>query len=279
MVRNNEERFGPRSKGGEETPATAPENLLQFVTPTEFVEIPSRGKGYPVDHPLCGKETIEIKYMTAKEEDILISKSLIKKGIALDRLISNLVVDKNINASTLLSGDRNAIVIAARASAYGHLYKTQVTCPSCETKQKYAFDLTEPEITNGEMPIDYDVKTLDNGNYLIKLPISDFEVEVKLLRGSDEAKAMKILNDKKKESSIVSEQLKLFIVSINGHDQASVINYFIENAPSSQTRMLREAYDSISPNVRVKGDFECSNCGFEQVMEVSLGADFFWPDK
>ena len=279
MVRNNEERFGPRNTGGDETPVTAPESLLQFVTPTEFVEIPSRGIGYPVGHPLCGKETIEIRYMTAKDEDILTSRSLIKKGIALERLISNLIVDKTIMPSTMLSGDRNAIVIAARASAYGHLYKTTVTCPSCQAKQKYAFDLADPDVYHGDETNEYNIKTLDNGNYLITLPVSNFEVEVKLLRGEDEAKAVKIINDKKTENSLISNQMKLFIVSVNGHNQPGVIQYFIENAPSSQTRMLREAYDLVTPNVKIKGDFECEKCNHEEAMEVSLGADFFWPDR
>jgi len=106
----------------EDTPVRGP-NPMDFVTPTEFVDLPSLGK-YPEGHPLKGKESIEIKYMTAKDEDILTSRSLLKKGMAIDRLINNLIKDQNIDPAHLYIGDRNAIIIHARASAYGTDYKT-----------------------------------------------------------------------------------------------------------------------------------------------------------
>ena len=93
------------------TPA-APASL-SYVTPTEFVELPSRGKFYSTDHPLHGKEVIEMRYMTAKDEDILTSPALLKNGIAINRLIENLIVDKNIVIDSLLVGDKNAIILAA----------------------------------------------------------------------------------------------------------------------------------------------------------------------
>ena len=129
MVRNNIDRAGARSNSADET-VTDADTLLNFVTPTQFVDLPSKGKGYPQGHPLCGKETVEIKFMTAKDEDILTSKDLLKKGVAIDRLIQNLLVDKNIRSSDILLGDRNAIIISARSSGFGHLYNTNVTCPT-----------------------------------------------------------------------------------------------------------------------------------------------------
>ena len=95
------------------------ENPFSFVVPTEFVELPSKGIFYPENHPLHAKETIEIKQMTAKEEDILTSRALLKKGVALDRVISSIIMNKNISTNDLLVGDRNAILIAARVSGYG----------------------------------------------------------------------------------------------------------------------------------------------------------------
>ena len=111
------------------TPA-APASL-SYVTPTEFVELPSRGQFYPADHPLHGKDVIEMRYMTAKDEDILTSPALLKKGIAIDRLLQNLVVDNNINPNNLLIGDKNAILLAARISGYGEEYPVTLQCNSC----------------------------------------------------------------------------------------------------------------------------------------------------
>ncbi len=114
--------------------------------PTEFVELPSQGKYYPARHPLHNKESVKVRQMTAKEEDILTSRTLLKKGIALDRLLTNIIVDKSIDPQALLVGDRNAIIISTRVSGYGSEYSTKVSCPSCGTAQPYVFDLHEAVI-------------------------------------------------------------------------------------------------------------------------------------
>ena len=136
--------------GGASQPDTAvPPALSQgagdggfsFVVPTEFVELPSEGRFYPESHPLHNQDVIEIKQMTAKEEDILTSQTLLKQGVALDRLLQSLIVDKRINPASLLSGDRSAIIVAARRSGYGSVYESQMNCPSCGTKQEFSFNL------------------------------------------------------------------------------------------------------------------------------------------
>ena len=281
MRRNNEDRVGPR-RGGDESPSVSAESVLQFVTPTEFVELPSKGQGYSLGHPLNGQETIEIRYMTAKDEDILSSRSLLRSGVALDRLISNVIVNKNINSSELLVGDRNAILIAARSSAYGHVYKTKVTCPSCLEVVKKGFDLTDPKRYDGEDYGDYDVEKLDNGNYIVVLPRTKFKIEVKLLTGKEEQSMIKQLSKKKNKNetdSLISQQMRLMIVSVEGHAGKGTIDYFIDNIPALEARYLRDAYNSITPDIKVSGNFECPSCGYEQELEVPLGADFFWPDR
>ena len=121
-VRNNMDRLGTNDQT-ETKAAPAALSPLNFVAPTEFVELPSKGQGYSSDHPLSGKDVIEIKFMTAKEEDILTSATLLKKGIAIDRFMQNIICDKNIKIDDLLIGDKNAILIAARASGYGATYE------------------------------------------------------------------------------------------------------------------------------------------------------------
>lgn len=281
MVRNNEERFGPRNTGSDESPKETGGSPLQFVTPTEFVELPSQGRSYPEGHPLHMQETIEIRYMTAKEEDILSSRSLLKSGVALDRLIKNLIVDKSISADSLLVGDRNAIIIAARSSAYGHLYNTKVNCPSCGEVNKKSFDLTKPKIIHGEQSDEYDIKRLETGNYEITLPRSGYKVVVRLLTGKEEQYMIKQMAKKKNnvEDSLVTNQMKMFIVSVQGHNDPMIINQFINKAPAVESRYLRNAYTTLVPDIKITKDFECSSCGYEQELEVPMGADFFWPER
>lgn len=284
MARRNKDRTGPRTKGSDEIPADLKQmmNPMDFVAPTDIVDLPSRGECYPEGHPLHGKDTIEIRYMTAKDEDILTSRSLLKKGIALDRLISNLIVDKSINAKHLLVGDRNAIIISARSSAYGHLYETTVTCPNCSASQKHSFDLTEPKVYHGDDWQDYEVEKTERGTYRVKLPFSKIEVEMRLLVGLDETQILQSISSNakgNKEDSLVTNQMKAFIVSVNDYDDPKIVNYFVANIIAQEARLLRNIMKAITPDLRIADDFECASCSHEQELEVPFGADFFWPDR
>jgi len=249
---------------------------LHFVAPTEFVELPSKGLLYPEGHPLHKKEEIEIKLMTAKEEDILVNKSLLKKGIALDRMLQSIIVDKRIKLDDLLVSDKNAMIIAARISAYGADYKAQINCPSCATSNNYEFDLEEKEIKYVYDHDREDVSVAENGNFLITLPRTKVEVEFRLLRGSDEKK---LLASNKKNKGIIplTDQFKTFIVSINGEADRDLINRFINAMPAYDSKHLRMAYTDVLPNVDLKQYFECSECDHSQDMEVPFTVEFFWP--
>ena len=126
---------------------------LHFVAPTEFVALPSKGTVYKEFHPLHNQETIEIRYMTAKDEDILSSRTLLKKGIAVERFMQNIIVDKKIKVEDMVVGDRNAVLIAARVSGYGSDYSTSLTCPNCNTKSEFTFDLTRKRTSKSKKPL------------------------------------------------------------------------------------------------------------------------------
>ena len=105
MSRNNEDRLGAPDVASiqAETPPQITnrqinnsQDSLSFVAPTEFVDLPSYGVFYAEDHPLHKQECVEIKHMTAKEEDILSDKALLKKGLAIDRFLKSIIIDKNI---------------------------------------------------------------------------------------------------------------------------------------------------------------------------------------
>ena len=141
----NKDRLGGNAAPSQELPP-APVSAsdgegFSFVVPTDMVDLPSKGKFYPPNHPLYNVDTIELKQMTAKEEDLLTSRSLLKKGVVLDRLLQSVIINKKIKPEHLLVGDRNAIVIAVRIAGYGNEYTTSITCPACSHKQRKTFDL------------------------------------------------------------------------------------------------------------------------------------------
>jgi rubredoxin len=278
-MRNNEQRTGARPSTESDAPKMP--NPMDFITPTQFVELPSLGKHYDEGHPLHNQETIEIRFMTSKDEDILTSRSLLKKGLAIDRLINNLIVDENINPSSLLVGDRYAILVAARASAYGHFYETSVSCPSCNTNSKHTFNLLEPTVSNGGDFGEFDVTRNENGSYAIKLPYTEMLVEVRMLNGNDETRLIQHMQktSKNKLDVSISDHMTTYVVSVNGYKDPKIISHVIKNITATESRYLRNAYKTIAPDLKINGDFECPSCGNEQELEVPFGADFFWPDR
>jgi len=254
---------------------------FSFVVPTEFVELPSGGKYYPPGHPLHGEPAIEIKQMTAKEEDMLTSRTLLKKGVAIDRVISSLIVNKAIDANSLYIGDRNAIIVATRVSGYGNDYSTKVTCPACGANQTYSFDLNDASVFTGDPDNTMSVTDKQNGTFEVTLPRTNVVVTFKLLTGVDEKRLLRgaETDKKQRQEHAVTRQLASLIVAVNGDQSVDATRYLIENMPSSDSRHLRLAYKSTAPNIDMTQHFECSECDHEQDMEVPLSADFFWPDR
>ena len=248
---------------------------FSFVVPTEFVDLPSQGRFYPEGHPLHNQTSVEIKQMTAKEEDILTSRSLLKKGVVLDKLIQSLIINKSIDPSTLLVGDRNAIIISARVSGYGNDYSTTIECPACQAKQDYTFDLNSSKIINGEFDESLNVKNNGDGTLTCVLPKTQITLLVKLLTGREEQRLLKVKNNE----GLISTQLESVILSVNGDSSPQAINYAANNLPSFDSRHLRTVLKDATPNVDLAQTFSCTECDFTREMEVPLTADFFWPDR
>jgi hypothetical protein len=280
-LRNNLDRMGvePVEVAAQSpAPAFQQANLMDFVVPTSYVELPSEGKFYPTNHPLHGQTHIEIKHMTAKEEDILTSQSLLKKGVALEKFIASVVLDKSIRPETILTCDRSAIMIASRITGYGNIYSTKINCPSCSKQAQIETDL---ELIEPKHSIDVDgvVKT-PNNTFIIATP-SGFSFEVRLLNGADERVMSEDSETKKRKNipeSLNTDLLKMITVSINSITDKEVVQKVINNLlPAKDSRFIKQVYNVIVPNVQIKHDFICSSCDFTQELEVPLTTDFFWP--
>jgi DNA-directed RNA polymerase subunit M/transcription elongation factor TFIIS len=220
--------------------------------------------------------------MTAKDEDILSSRTLLKKGVAIERFLENIIIDKNIKASHMLVGDRNAILIAARISGYGAEYETQVGCPSCGEKESFTFDLNNKSFDESRINETIGLTKSEVGNFSTSMPLSKFQVEFKLLTGQDEAYLSQLTMKKTKTKdadAMFSDQYKRMIVSVEGHTDKSVINHYVNNMPTLDSRHLRACYKEATPGVEITEKFICSSCNHEEDMEVPFTADFFWPDR
>jgi len=277
LSRNAKRRGLPQKpeQGGNAVPP-APE--FSFIAPTEMVSLPSEGKLYPNEHHLHNVLQLEIKFMTAKEEDLLLNENYIKNGIVIDKLLRSLLVDKSINPDDLLVADRNALIIAARISAYGNEYNTKITCPRCNTSSEQSFDLLEHEIHFDES-LD-DVEKTENCTFLLTVPLSNFQIEIRPLTGIDEKYfAALFRKTSKKKGRFITEQLKRIILSVDAETNPDYIQAFVNNIPARDSLYVRSTLKRISPTIKVEQEFACPNCNFEEVMEVPFNTEFFWPDQ
>lgn len=252
-----------------------------YQVPTDFVELPSMGKFYPKDSVLYNVTELEVKYMTAKEEDILVTPGLIKAGIAIDRVIESLLIDKRIKASDLLIGDRTAILVNARKNAFGDEYEFSYNCSQCGQINKHKEYFSNIKIKPIEQNEFYD---LENGFLKIKLPNSGDVLTLKLLRGIDERLIEQTIK-KREENKLHPENLltryRHMIVAVNDDFRTETIASFIENGGLGyvDSFYLRLRYAQLSPNISFTFHSVCKNeeCRYEENGDVPIVANFFRP--
>lgn len=259
-----------------------PQVLDQYSDiPVESVPLPSLGLVYPVGSSLHGAETVEIRAMTAKEEDILSSRALIKKGTVISHLLQSCIVDRSVDARSLLGGDRNAIMIAIRVTGYGPQYDIEVQCSACRHKDKYSYDLGALPIKRLEIaPAEPGTNAFD-----VKLPVTGRVIRFKFLTGIDEENIVATQEKMKKLiaggiDNLITTKLKTCIVSIDGNTDRLAIDKFVNFLPARDSLFLRKYIDNNEPGVEMKVAFACSNadCGHTEEVALPLGPSFFWPD-
>ena len=277
MPRNNVEKLSTSQNSNNEQNNL--QSILGFVAPTEHVSLPSGGKFYPADHALHGKDTVEIRYLSAKELDTLSSKSLLQKGIAVDRMLQSIIVDNDVQVEDLFVGDKNAIIVAARVGTFGGDYEVKLSCGQCETSFDHNFNLAE--IGNKDWGSEDDLEFSKNGTFFIKLPKTNVRVECKLLTTKDEKMLEEVAKKKARmnlpESSL-TDQYKSFIVSLNGVTERGLVDEFVDVMPAGDMHYLSKIYTQVKPGLELIQDCECPSCGANNRIDIPFTANFFWPE-
>lgn len=241
----------------------------KFDFPTENVELPSKGLLYSKENPLSSG-VVEMKYMTAREEDILTNQNYIEKGTVIDKLLQSLIVTK-FDYNELLVGDKNALLVAARILGYGKNYSFEYT------GEEVSVDLSTME--NRELHPD-----IESGvnEFQYKLPNSGIDITFKLLNHKDERdisneiKGLKRVN--KNSSSDLSTRMKYMITSVNGDSEKSTIRKFIDNSLlAMDAREFRKHVKSFSPDVNLTTHVETKGGEYKEIT-IPITLNFFWPD-
>ena len=244
--------------------------MADYKFPTEMVDLPSKGYFYFDGHPLSSGK-VEIKYMTAKEEDILTSQNLIQQGTVIDKLLESLIVDKSVKLDDLLIGDKNAIMVAARILGYGKEYE-------------FTYDGEEKSVDLSELePVKLDFSKLTRGKneFEFTLPTSERVITFKLLTGSDEKKIDAEVKAREKisktQTSILTTRLKHMILSVDGKVEKSYINNFIDNEFLSRDSLaFRNYLSEITPDIDMTTKIVDSD-GEETEVVIPITVRFFWP--
>jgi len=262
--------------------------VSDYKFPTEIIELPSKGLIYPKDNPLSSGK-IELKYMTAKEEDILTTQSYIKDGTVLDRLFQALIISNGeglpIKYVDLVVGDKNAIMIASRILGYGKEYNVEVTDPFSGEKQKETIDLTQFE--NKEYDGSKQTE-LHKNEFEFELPQSKRIITFQLLTESKERKVKHELESAKKQSKKMGDvtskelttRLKNMIVSVEGESDRNVINRFVDNELFAQdSKALRSYIKEVGPDIDLTWEFISDDTGDRKEMSMPMDTTFFWPES
>ena len=244
--------------------------MAEVKFPTEVVDLPSQGLLYPKDSPLSSG-TIEIKYMTAREEDILTSANLIKRGIVVEKLLEALIVDKSIKVDELLVGDKNAILIAARILAYGKIYELEYA------GQKLEVDLTQLK----ENKLDESIVSNGANEFEFELPATKRKLTFKLLTSGDEKEIDKEIAGYEKVGDGIgydlTTRLKHQIISIDGDTKRASINSFVDNEFLSRDSIAFRIHSAeIMPDVDMTSTY-IDEDGNEKEFTVPMTVTFLWP--
>jgi hypothetical protein len=244
--------------------------MSEIKFPTEIVELPSKGLVYPLDSPLTSGK-IEMKYMTAKEEDILTNQNYIKQGVVLDKLLKSLIVSP-IDYDDLILGDKNAVLVAARILGYGKDYsfkykgeKVTVDLTTCPLRY-----LDESQVTSG----------INEFSFI--LPTSNAQITYKILTNKDEKEIQAELDGYRKINKDftpeLSTRLKHVIQSVNGNTDKKAIREFVDNYMLARdSKAFRDHLVATQPDVVMESTITLSD-GTEEGVNIPVTINFFWPD-
>jgi hypothetical protein len=254
-----------------------------YVPPVDAVPLPSSGKIYPIDSPLFGSETIEIRSMTARDEDILSSRALLRTGRALNSLVQACVMNKAIDTEEMIAGDRNALLVAIRITGYGSEYEVDIQCenPECGEAFRHKFDLSKLEIKR----LSVEPTAPGRNEFSFQLPVSKKPCVFKLLTGKDE-RDMAVMQERQKKilgaaatDEPVTTRLSFQIISIGQEKDRNKLRKIVQTLPAMDSRKLRKYIDDISPGIKMSQEAECPHCKRSEEVPVPFGTEFFWPES
>jgi hypothetical protein len=246
----------------------------EYDFPTQVLDLPSEGKVYPKENPLSSGQ-ITIKYMTAKEEDLLSNQNLIKKGIVLDKLFESIIVD-NVNINDIIIGDKNAIILATRMLGYGAEYPVKFYSSKLGTTVEHTVDLSAVSVK------EIDLSLFKNKNEFDYTTPTGTKLKFKLLTHGDELSIDKDITAMQKISKDgsfeITTRLRYMILSVDGNTDMAAITKYVNSMLARDSRAFRAHVKTISPDIDMKFEYTHDDGEVEEA-PITMGVNFFWPSN
>lgn len=242
------------------------------------VKLPSRGLIYGEEHPLCGETAVEFKAMNAMSENILASKSLMKKGTVIPTLIKSCLVNQAIDPLSLILGDKAALLLAIRISGFGPEYRIKTVCPSCTHTFVHEFDLTQVELKFlKKEPIEPNKNLFE-----MTLPKSKKIIQFALLTDADDLDIMKTQQNRKKVTNSdidtrVTDEMQRSFRSVGSNEDREYVTKFVREMSVQDSRAFRKYVRAIEPGIDMEQEVTCVKCGETDSHTIYMTTEFFWP--
>tara|TARA_R100001015_G_C4630312_1_gene191835 strand:+ start:1380 stop:2264 length:885 start_codon:yes stop_codon:yes gene_type:complete len=257
---------------------------LSFVVPTEIIKLPSGGNLYEESSPLCGLTEVEVKAVTAAQEDIMINDSFIREGIVFDKLIDSIMITPGIQASDMMYCDKVAVLMSARKSGYGDEVLFSTSCESCG--HEYEMPVLMSEMLEKTSENSFNPKTTDEweyseetGTFSFTLPTTELEMEIRLA-GTNEIDNLDASRVQRQKLNLpfneTIEFLRMVIVSAQGITDRTSINKLTEILPAADARLIRSIHNRNLPNISTTHETTCPKCDTTQEKEVPFSLGWFW---
>jgi len=289
--RNKVEKPPPTAQNLPGLPPSPPQSGVTFVVPTEFIDLPSCGKPYIEQSSMYKVDKVEIKYMTAREEDVLVNQDYINRGIVLDKLIESVLIDRRIKVEDIADADKIAILAHARKTGYGNEYKYSIFCDKCESDQVYTFDL-EKLISNAmeesaDLPEDV-IYNEQAGTFIVELPVSKHRITCKVLNNDDQKYILDLEDQRKKHSidfNYTIEFLRRTILEVLLDNELKnnlpitkpeIISQFLDFLPALDSKKIKIVHNSLTPSFRMHQEVACPSCSSMTEREVPFSWAWFW---
>ncbi len=247
-----------------------------FSTPTQPLDLPSKGLLYAKDNPLSSG-VVELYLPTARHEDILTNRNYIQQGVVLDKFLQEIIASK-IKYDDLITADKNAILVGARILAYGSMYSFRFKDPDSNEQSTVTVDLSLLK----EKEVDFSLFEPGVNSFKYTMPMTKADITFKLLTHKDETAIEAEIKGIQKINKIsipeITTRLSYEITSVNGSTEKSVIRDFIKNMPIRDLKEYRKYVTSITPGIEMKFDYEKSSGEVLEGLSIPMTVDFFWPD-